>query len=93
MLRTIGLHMFLRDAMAEAMGGAGAEGIDTIWSGYNFILGFLIVFRSTMAKNVHRHSARPQRSRSFDQLIYDGLYSFVLYSISGKEPTASYGLL
>ena len=52
MLRTIGLHMFFRDAMVEAMGGGGSEGIDTIWSGYNFILGFLIVFRSTVADSL-----------------------------------------
>ena len=26
------------------------EGIDTIWSGYTFILGFLIVFRSALQK-------------------------------------------
>ena len=53
-LRTIGLHMFFRDAMVEAMGGGGSEGIDTIWSGYNFILGFLIVFRSTVADSLKK---------------------------------------
>ena len=52
--------MFFRDAMVEAMGGGGSEGIDTIWSGYNFILGFLIVFRSTVADSLNKNL--PDRS-------------------------------
>lgn len=47
-LRTALIHILWRESMAEAMGGG--DGIDTIWSGYNFILGFLIVFRSTLVE-------------------------------------------
>lgn len=72
---TIGLHMFFRDAMVEAMGGGGSEGIDTIWSGYNFILGFLIVFRSNQAYSRFwesvslTHKIRGQWTNAFSSLL------------------------
>ena len=45
--RTVFIHILWRDAMKEYF--ENASGLDSIWSGYTFILGFLIVFRSNQA--------------------------------------------
>lgn len=46
-VRTALMHILWRERMAETIGNG--MGLDTIWSGYTFILGFLIVFRSNQA--------------------------------------------
>eukprot|EP00439_Symbiodinium_sp_Y106_P055854 s2467_g7.t2 len=44
---TVFIHIWWRDAMQEYF--ENSSGLDSIWSGYTFILGFLIVFRSNQA--------------------------------------------
>ncbi|CAE7500222.1 unnamed protein product, partial [Symbiodinium sp. CCMP2456] len=46
-IATVFIHVWWRDAMKEYF--ENASGLDSIWSGYTFILGFLIVFRSNQA--------------------------------------------
>ena len=47
LLRTILIHVFWREDMINFF--KDSSGLDSIWSGYTFILGFLIVFRSNQA--------------------------------------------
>ncbi|CAE7513481.1 unnamed protein product [Symbiodinium natans] len=44
---TVLIHILWRDTMIEYF--ENSSGLDSIWSGYTFILGFLIVFRSNQA--------------------------------------------
>ena len=46
-LLTVLLHIYWGDVKGDA--NTELEGIGTIWSGYTFVLGFLIVFRSNQA--------------------------------------------
>ncbi|CAK9073266.1 unnamed protein product [Durusdinium trenchii] len=71
--RTTLLHVFLRDAMTETIGTGG--GIETIWAGYTFILGFLIVFRSNQAYSrfwesvTLTHKIRGQWTNAYSNLL------------------------
>jgi len=70
---TIAFHILLRESMAEAMGEG--QGIDSIWSGYTFILGFLIVFRSNQAYSrfwesvTLTHKIRGQWTNAFSSML------------------------
>ncbi|CAK9082820.1 Ubiquitin-conjugating enzyme E2 11 [Durusdinium trenchii] len=72
-LMTTLLHVFLRDAMTETIGTGG--GIETIWAGYTFILGFLIVFRSNQAYSrfwesvTLTHKIRGQWTNAYSNLL------------------------
>ena len=68
------MHILWRERMAETIGNG--MGLDTIWSGYTFILGFLIVFRSNQAYSRFWESAPGTRSLCFKII---SLYSHIVY--------------
>jgi len=72
-LLTVFIHILWRDAMKEYF--ENASGLDSIWSGYTFILGFLIVFRSNQAYSrfwesvALTHKIRGEWTSAFSSLL------------------------